>query len=121
MTDPLINHDIFKDNPYEPEFAITKKAAGTGALTPANGIAGSTIHLSATKGGPTIHAALVLPAVERAAKPGYYYPSPAYTIALINTYIFPAFDRKAVHVVWGHPVNGLVNDEVRAYSVRDAG
>jgi hypothetical protein len=119
LSDPLINHDIFKDNPYEPEFAITKKAAGTGALTPAGGIVGSTIHISATYGGPTIHADVSGVALERVGKVGYYYTP--FTIAVINARLFPTYDRKTVYIVWTDPVSGKVVDTVKCYSVRDAG
>jgi hypothetical protein len=120
MTTPNLNKDIFKDNAAEPEFAITKKRATDGALIPATGIAGATIHASATDGGPPIHSTLSGPATERATKPGYY--SSPFTITVINAQLFPAFDRKKIFWVWTDPANvgSKVSDPVFCWSVRPA-
>lgn len=119
MTEPAINRDIFKDNPYEPEFSITKKKAGDGTLVAANGVVGATISISATKSGPPIHADLSAVAVERVAKPGYYYAQ--FTAAVINLRLFPAFAGLTVYVIWDAGTGGKVNDPVKCYSERLAG
>jgi hypothetical protein len=119
MPIPDLNRDIFKDNAYEPEFSITKKKAADGTLIPANGIVGATIHISATDGGPTIHASLSGPAAERAGAPGKYFTQ--FTIAVINAQMFPTYDRKKVFVVWTDPSGSKVSDPVYCWSVRPAG
>lgn len=119
MTTPNLNRDIFKDNAYEPEFSVTKKKAADGTLTPAAGIVGATIHVSATDGGPPIHATLSGVAVERAAKPGYY--ATPFTIAVVNAQIFPTYDKKAVFNVWTDAGGSKVSDRAYCWSVRPAG
>lgn len=115
----MINRDIFKDNPYEPEFCVTKKHATTGALTPAAAVAGATISISATKSGPPIHADLLAAATERTARPGYYFAQ--FTAVAINARLFPAFANRVVYVIWDGGANGKVNDPVTCYSERLAG
>jgi hypothetical protein len=118
MPTPDLNRDIFKDNAAEPEFAITKKRATDGALIAANGIVGATIHLSATDGGGPIHGTLSGAALERAAKPGYYYAP--FTIAVINAQVFPTYDKKKVFWVWTDASGSKVSQPVYAWSVRPA-
>lgn len=119
MTTPNLNRDIFKDNAYEPEFAVTKKKTTTGFPTPANGIVGATIHIAATDGGPPIHASLSGAAIERSANAGYYYTP--FTIAVINAQLFPAFDGKAVFKVWTDAGGSKTSEKVYCWSVRPAG
>lgn len=119
MPEPSLNRDIFKDNPAEPEFSITKKKAADGTLTPAAGIVGATIHLSATDGGPAIDPSLSAPALERAGKPGQFYAQ--FDIPTINT-LFPTYDKRRLYWVWTDPANigSKVSDPVYAWSVRPA-
>lgn len=121
MTTPNLNRDIFKDNAAEPEMSVTKKKAADGTLIPANGVVGATLHISATDGGPAIHATLIGAAAERAGAPGKYFTQ--FTVAVINAQLFPAYDRKKVFVVWTDPANvgSKVSDPVYCWSVRPAG
>jgi hypothetical protein len=116
---PMINRDIFKDNPYEPEFAITKKKTDTRALIPGAGVVGATISISATKSGPPIHADLTAAAVEASAKPGYYFAQ--FTAVAINARLFPTYANKVVYVIWDGGAAGKVNDPVTCYTERLAG
>jgi hypothetical protein len=117
----MINRDIFKGNAYEPEFAVTKKKADTGALVPATGIVGATIRIAAVKNGPAIDPSLQAVAVERPAKAGYFVVTPAFSIAVINAHLFPAYDGKKVFVILDDGASVIVNDPVTCYSERLAG
>jgi hypothetical protein len=122
MPTPDLNRDIFKDNAYEPEFEIVKKKSSNGALIPAAGIVGATIHVSATDGGPAIDPALSGAAAERSAAPGKY--STPFAISVINALLFPTFDGKAVYNVWidpADPTGSKVSEKVYCWSVRPAG
>jgi hypothetical protein len=96
-----VDPTIYGGNGYEFEHPITKRDDTTGARVPATGLAGLTGHVSATEGGPAIHATLSTALQERSAKPGTYFGR--LLGSNINAHLFPAsgtnYDGQYVWVV----------------------
>lgn len=110
-------HNIFADQPYEYEVSFTKRRGTDGAIIPASGMLDVVMFVAAVKGGPTIHADLVVAMAERAAAPGEYVGTIP-TVA-INARLKGTYNRKKVVVVAYNVAQDVrVESEVTFYDVR---
>lgn len=110
--------DIYRDNPYEIEFTVQKRAAASGALAPATGITDLIGYLAAAPDGAAINPALSVTLVERSGKPGTY--SALIAAAVINAQLFDgatSYNGASIYVV-AKNADIHVNAKVKARLVR---
>lgn len=109
--------NCYTDQVFQVDAQVPNPLTGVLGTPTAGQLAGLTVRIAATRGGPAIHPSLDnLPAQERAGKPGRFYV--AVDAALLITHLLPLGIGTPFYVIWSKA--GDFDREVLTYLVWDS-
>ena len=112
--------NVYKDNTYEFEFAVTTTKDDDGSTIPATGRVDLTVSLDSDEVGTLIHTDLRVNATERTAKAGTYFGRVPGTLITTRMFTAPIDFNNTPVWVRGHDASGDVNvvEKIKAFRVR---